>query len=136
MAIEWTKEWALGNDEIDEQHKTLVRQVNELMEAMKAAQGKQSVERTLSFLEEYTVLHFGTEEALMAQHRYPALAAHRLLHQAFVQDFKKLAEELSRTGPTSALAIAVNARVGQWLVTHVLSSDQAFGQYLRGRETS
>jgi len=134
VAIEWSDDYALGIAEIDEQHQALIDQTNALMGAMREAKGKQAVEQMLSFLGDYVLMHFATEESLMARLAYPGLAAHREQHETFIKTLGELRQELARTGPTSVLAITVNARVGQWLIKHVLSVDQALGRFVRDRK--
>jgi len=136
LPIEWSDTFAVGIAEIDRQHRALIDQFNELMGAMQASKGKLAIEKMLAFLGDYVVMHFQTEEALMLQHGYPGYEGHRTQHRGFVKTLEGLKAEFERTGPTSMLAIAVNAKVGGWLVRHVLNADQELGRFLRERKAS
>ncbi len=131
MALEWRSELAVGIAAIDEQHQSLFKQAEALVNAMRNAEGREAVETMLEFLGDYVVMHFGTEEALMSTHRYPGLAQHLAEHQAFIRTFCELAAEFARSGPTQALVLAVNERVCDWLANHVLGSDLPMGEHLR-----
>jgi hemerythrin len=133
MSIEWNVSYAVGFDLIDDQHRELFRKVNELVEAMHHANGRERVGDVIRFLGDYVVHHFGTEESLMAQHHFPGYAVHHREHTDFIATLQALREDLLRQGPTAALAIDVNNKVCNWLVTHVLATDKTLGAFLRTR---
>lgn len=58
MNIEWNDKLAIGNSEIDGQHKELFTKFNVLLEACKQGKGKEEVNTLLSFLGEYVVSLF------------------------------------------------------------------------------
>lgn len=116
---------------VDAQHKELVRQVNGLLDAMKAGKGKDVVADVLVFLGKYAVEHFGMEETLMKRHNYPDFQKHKAIHEAFKKDFGALAKNLDGSGAQGSLAtIEVQRRVIDWLKSHILSVDQELGKFL------
>lgn len=64
--IEWSSEFALGIDEIDEQHKALVGMINALDASTHGEFSADSVRRLLGDLNDYVRDHFAFEERLMA----------------------------------------------------------------------
>lgn len=133
MGIEWNATYEVGVAEIDAQHRELFARVSALVEAMRAARGREEVTRTIRFLSDYVQQHFGMEETLMIAHSYPGAAQHLREHTEFISTFQKLSEQLETQGATAALAIEVNNKVCNWLIRHVLGTDKALGAYLRGR---
>jgi hemerythrin len=131
MAIAWDKSLAVGVKLIDEQHQELFRRVNSLLESMMQAKGKEEVGKLLSFLKDYVGEHFGAEQKLMVQYRYPELAKHKAQHDAFVKTFLEVHSEFEQKGPTGSLAIKLNSFVGAWLRDHIGTTDRALGQYLQ-----
>ncbi len=131
--LEWTPSMETGIDVVDRQHQELVRQVNRLVEAMRAGKGRKMVGEILAFLGRYAVEHFQTEEKIMEQGGYPGLDKHRRVHEAFKKDFGKLAAEYERTPAKLSLTIEVQRRVMEWLRSHILGMDQEAAAYLRGR---
>jgi hemerythrin len=63
--IEWTNDFALGIDEIDEQHRTLVGMINALDASTHRDSGPETMRRLLAQLGDYVRDHFGLEERLM-----------------------------------------------------------------------
>jgi hemerythrin-like metal-binding protein len=131
MAIQWDKSLAVGVKLVDEQHQELFRMVNGLMEALLKGQSKVELENLLGFLGRYVVDHFGTEEKLMAQYRYPDAPKHKQQHADFVQTFLGVKAEFEKTGATATVSIAVNKVVCTWLREHIGGSDVALGKFLR-----
>lgn len=129
--LQWEPAMETKVGEIDRQHKELVKQVNELVEAMKSGKGRQLVGDVLVFLGKYAVQHFGTEEALMQKHKYPQYETHKGIHEAFKQDFGKLAQEFQDGSQNLSLTIQVQQRVLDWLKKHILGTDQELAKYLK-----
>lgn len=131
MAIQWDRSLAVGVAIIDAQHQELFRMVNGLMDALVKGQPKAELEHLLSFLGTYVVQHFGAEERLMAQYRYPEAARHQQQHAEFVKAFTAAKADFDRTGATAAMSIAVNRFVCTWLREHIGGSDVALGKFLK-----
>jgi hemerythrin len=131
MALSWDPRLAVGVTIIDQQHKELIAALNALLDAMATSRGKEEVGKLLSFLGEYTVSHFAAEEALMARSRYPGAAAHQGEHQAFIREFKALAADFAKAGPTTGLAIKLNGRVCSWLRDHIGGADRQLAAHLQ-----
>jgi hemerythrin-like metal-binding protein len=86
MTIEWNDNLATGVSEIDAQHKELFKRINVLFEACSKRKGRAEVGNLLKFLEEYVVVHFGTEEKYMTMFNYPEYSSHKEEHTNFVND--------------------------------------------------
>jgi len=131
MAIQWDKTLAVGVKVIDDQHQELFRRVNALLDGMMQAKGKEEVGKLLGFLKDYVVEHFGAEQRLMTQYRYPEFAKHKGQHDAFVKTFLEVNSEFEQKGPSGGLAIKLNSFVGAWLRDHIGNSDRALGAFLQ-----
>ncbi|NWJ41997.1 MAG: hemerythrin family protein [Geothrix sp.] len=129
--MEWRPTLEVGHGQIDAEHRTLVDALNRLHDAVEEGRGQEEVLRVLSFLRDYTVTHFQSEESLMIAHRYPGLAAHVAAHARLVTRVSDLLAAL-RSGRTEVVE-AVQAFLGAWLVEHIQVMDKEFGWYLRGR---
>ena len=130
MTIQWTDEWSVGNEEIDEQHKELFERINALLDAVGRARSNDEVATTMAFLETYVNRHFRDEERLMTISGYPDREAHCAKHVAFVGVFERLKSEFDRTGVSAGLSQEINMRVSGWLLNHIGKVDRAFGRYL------
>jgi hemerythrin len=131
MALQWDKSLSVGVKLIDDQHQELFRQVNGLLEALMKNQGKEQLGKLLGFLGKYTVEHFGAEERLMGQYKYPDAPKHKQQHAEFVAAFLKLKAEFDAKGATPNVSITLNKFVCDWLRTHIGGSDTALGKFLK-----
>jgi hemerythrin-like metal-binding protein len=131
MTIEWTPHLAVGHEEIDRQHRELLRRANEILDAMTEGRGLEEVDRTVAFLAEYVAHHFKTEERQMALLAYPGITAHKAEHAAFVTQMLRLRDEFRAGGPTMPLAVELQRLVCALVGDHFLRTDQALATFLR-----
>jgi hemerythrin len=130
MALHWEPRLAVGVASIDSQHKQLIEALNGLLAAMATSRGKEEVGKLLKFLGDYTVSHFADEERLMARTRYPGAEAHKREHDAFIIEFKELAGEFAKNGPTTSMTLKLNGKVCEWLRQHIAVTDTALAAHL------
>jgi len=127
----WGPEFEMGLDKMDAQHRGLFDAINALFDAMQKSKGIEEVSRTLAVLHEYTVFHFGEEEALMEHHDYPDLRRHQRLHVEWVAKITQL--EQKRSEGSFLVAIELLRFLSHWLATHIKEEDRAFSNFLRSR---
>jgi hemerythrin len=131
MPILWTPKLAVGVDQIDDEHQELFDRVNKLLDAMARAKAKEEILPVVGFLSDYVTVHFGGEQRLMQLHRYPDAAEHLAQHAFFVTEFRALAAEVQKTGPTALVGIKLNKLLCEWLRDHVGTTDRKFGAFLQ-----
>jgi hemerythrin len=136
MAIVWTADLATGVNEIDEQHKELFRRINTLLEACREGKGKEEVHKVIQFLEDYVVVHFGSEEKYMVQYSFPSYAGHKSQHLEFMEKFSQIKATLTAEGPALVTVVATNHMLVEWLRTHIRRLDKELGAYLREKIVS
>jgi hemerythrin len=129
--VEWNDRLSVGVDLIDEQHKMLLKRLNDFSEAVDSRQGSGEIVRTLEFLVDYTDFHFGTEERHMGAIQYPGLDHHVVKHNEFKATLKNLGEDFEEEGATTALADSINTLLINWLIKHIEAVDQEFGTFLK-----
>lgn len=130
MALVWDSKLSVGVPVIDKQHQELFRQVNALLEALGQGTGRKAVGDLLTFLKDYVVEHFSTEQKLMAQHSYPQLAPHKKQHDDFVKAFMAAYLTFEKDGATVSLTVTVNRLVCTWLREHIGTTDKALGDFI------
>ena len=91
--VKWTDDLSVGVKLIDEQHKMLIRHLNNLTKAVEQHKGPSKIADTLGFLIEYTDFHFSTEEQHMAANDYQGLEAHKTRHDEFKTTLGNLDED-------------------------------------------
>ncbi|WP_019023047.1 bacteriohemerythrin [Thioalkalivibrio sp. ALE23] len=128
--ISWDRNLELGIDAIDEQHKRIFDYLQQVDHAI-ATGDKQEVESVVNGLLDYTQSHLVFEEGLMEKAEYPALEAHRQVHQAFTGRIQKLREELDKGLDPLGVARKIRSDLGLWLLNHIKRDDQDYVPYVR-----
>jgi hemerythrin len=131
MAIEWNERLATGNCNIDDQHKELFRRFDTLLAACNQRKGKDEVYNLLLFLGDYVKTHFSMEETLQKNHNYPHYPAHKKEHEGFIQELRRLEEQLQLEGASLPLVIQTNQTMVSWLINHINRMDKEMASYLR-----
>ncbi|MGI6776634.1 MAG: bacteriohemerythrin [Acetivibrionales bacterium] len=132
MAIEWKDSYSIGIEEIDKQHKALFDAINRLLNACSQGRGKEEVGSVIKFLGDYVVTHFSSEEKLQQEYNYPDFAAHKGMHDKFIEDFTQLKEQIETEGVNARSVILVNRTVVDWLTRHIKNVDKKLGEFLKG----
>jgi hemerythrin len=133
LRLEWTKDLSVGVAEIDSQHRELFARTNDLLDAMKRGKAREDVGGLLSFLEDYTVMHFGLEERYMAEYKYPDLVSHKQRHSKFIEKIRIEKRNLEAEGATVDIAVRISILLTQWWIDHIRNVDRLLGIFLRKR---
>ncbi|NJM16690.1 MAG: hemerythrin family protein [Bacteroidales bacterium] len=91
--ISWNKDFETGIKEIDEQHRELVRYLNELWDAMRVGKGKSILAKIIDGLTTYTIKHFASEEKYMMIYAYANYEDHKKQHTQLVRDVKSVLKD-------------------------------------------
>lgn len=127
--VEWEDQYSVGDDNIDRQHKVLVKRLNLMEGVAKSGAGRDELVREMEGLFEYVSWHFAYEEELMRSRAMPFLTVHKMLHDTLRQQLRTIIEEV-RTGKTPDLVKLVQDRLKTWLVDHMHHMDTRIGEFL------
>ncbi|MGB4438055.1 MAG: hemerythrin family protein [Sedimentibacter sp.] len=133
MAYSWDKSLETGNSTIDTQHKSLVKAINDLLEACSLGKGRNEVLKTLDFLQNYVIKHFADEEKLQIKSMYPDYKAHKQKHEDFKKVVNEIVEEFNNSGATIQLVAKVNTSIGGWLINHIKSEDKKVAAHIMSK---
>lgn len=125
MALfEWTSDFETGVREVDDQHRALVRLINQLDEARSSGPSAESAAGVFDQLGDYIRYHFAAEERALLEHGLPedALRAHTAQHDQFVHRVQRLAS-LQRAR-TFAASDELMSFLVSWLSDHILRRDR------------
>ena len=120
--FQWADDMVIDNGPIDQDHQTLVRQVNELHTATSEGRGHEVVGRLLGELIRDTVEHIRREEQEMARVGYPRLVQHKQGHDQFVADLQGLQRKFE--GGSSTVASQLSTVLRDWLSLHIRRYDK------------
>lgn len=126
---EFTKDLETGNIIIDKEHRELLNAVNDLLEACGEGKGRDHMNKTIKFLNDYVDSHFSHEEQLQQKSGYPAMAGHKAFHEKYKQTLKEITAGMSDDKPTVGELSKLNAHIGL-LITHIRTEDKKLGAFL------
>jgi methyl-accepting chemotaxis protein/hemerythrin len=127
-ALAWDNSYSTGIQKFDEQHKVLIRMVNDLHDAMQQKRSKEAVGQILRGLAEYTVTHFADEEKVFAQTHYPDEANHKVIHKKLVDQVVGFIGKFQ--SGEAVLSQDLLSFLQDWLINHIKGEDKKYGPHL------
>ena len=83
--VTWGKEYQLGVNEIDKQHKIWIELINKLYIAFKEGSAQKELNQFFDALIKYTHYHFGFEETYFKRFNYKYRSEHKVVHNEFIE---------------------------------------------------
>jgi hemerythrin len=131
--VNWDPSFSVKVTVCDDHHKKLFAIINTLHDAMLAGQGATMLDPIVKELLDYTKFHFSAEEALLEKAAYPALAAHRIEHQRFINKVDQFRQDIaSRKGSS----VPVLTFLKDWLSSHIKKTDQRYSGFMNSHGIS
>jgi hemerythrin len=130
--IQWTPDFSVGVDALDSDHKVLINLINQLDDAIKGNEPRETVEKVLESLLDYTDYHFRREEALMQAAGYPDVDAHKRTHGTLRAQVADIRDRYLRN-PESIHAREVLSFLKNWLTAHIVGRDRLYTPFLLSR---
>lgn len=125
----WSSELEVGIEQIDEQHRWLVNQTNQLYDSLASADTDAAeVGAVLEGLMDYTVNHFIVEEELFQRLGYPESVGHKAQHDKFIAQVMDLLQRHEAGEVTGGETLSLLA---DWLAHHILKVDKAYVAFFR-----
>jgi hemerythrin len=123
----WNERLDLGHEAMDHDHHLQVALVAALADSIE--QGRPWLARKVAVqLREYSGVHFGSEELLMAARGYGAAEDHADEHRTLLVAMQEVEGALDRGEAELALAFAIELRAG--LLSHIAGSDSRLAEHV------
>ena len=129
--IDWKDTLSVGVELFDNDHKKLVALANSLHDSISVGAQQGALVPILDELVKYTVFHFGHEEGMMIQYAYPDYEKHKKEHDALVEKVQDYYDQVME-GKT-AISLSLIGFLKDWLVNHIMGSDQAYKEFFKSR---
>lgn len=127
--MQWKDEYAIGIEEIDSQHKTLLEFIADFEHAVAGHAHWNTVQPLIARTREFVKFHFAVEESLMHIVKYPGVDAHRAEHQHVLEQLAALEHLVLRQETKGELQQMMRT----WLFQHIIESDRPFARYVIGK---
>jgi hemerythrin-like metal-binding protein len=129
--VNWSNEYSINVDEIDNQHQEMLGLVNNLHSSVESRTDKNILKKMLAELVVYTRMHFATEEQLMEQHDYPHHIEHKNEHRLLLQHLEFLLSAVSiGKYPTFFSDYDIST---DWMFMHISGCDKKLGEFLNSQ---
>ncbi|MDR2702553.1 MAG: bacteriohemerythrin [Spirochaetaceae bacterium] len=128
-----SKDMETGVEKIDSQHRELINRINRLLAAGDNTTSEAETRKTIDYLGEYVVKHFGDEEELQIISKYPKYAEHKEKHAIFINDFSKMKSEFMGKSDSFEFSMKLNNSLISWIEKHIKGDDAEFGKYYKAQ---
>jgi hemerythrin len=125
--IDWSDTLSIRVPEMDNQHKILVKMLNDLHDAMKAGNGRSVIGPIISKLVSYTKTHLANEEKFLESINYAFLNSHKTEHRKLTEQVLELQAKYNSGDMSVAPKLMTFLR--DWLVGHIQKVDRMYGDY-------
>ncbi|MBT4888507.1 MAG: hemerythrin family protein [Rhodospirillales bacterium] len=120
----------IGVEAIDNDHKVLIRLLNQIMNpSIHTAE----IDTVVDELLEYTAYHFQREEMIMEVCEYPGLEEHRSLHKNLIEEVSERMQ-LWRNNNAPEVRSQFCWFLQNWLFQHIMKEDNDISLYIRGKD--
>jgi hemerythrin len=126
LYIVWNEKNNLNIPIIDEQHHGITATINSFHHFVQKGHGQDVIRTTLFSLEQFTELHFETEESFLKESGYPGFEEHRLLHQELMKKTRLIARDAPQKSDTDAVLQFLK----QWWLGHINIEDRKYAPHV------
>ena len=122
--MEWTDQYSVNVEEIDNQHKALLKIIHTLYDMVNDGANKDILMNVFYELAEYTEVHFKTEEDYFDKFNYLEARFHKNKHQEFTKEIRTLEKSFDMNYIHKASVIL--SFLTDWFINHVLEEDKKY----------
>jgi len=137
--MQWSPNMSVGLSELDEDHRYLIKIINDLADAIGAASGKvrsDVLRQSLRGLQRYAEFHFAREEGVMRACGYAPLGRHQEEHRDFTEKMTALSKSFD--DDDGAAPAEINEELldylKDWLTHHILIVDMSYKPLVQDNE--
>lgn len=133
----WKDKYKVEVDLIDKQHEELFKRVSDFTHTIRNSDKWEDkldkVKETMTFMQEYVVVHFDDEEAYQQEINYPEIEEHKKAHADFKAGINNYVKIFEEEGFTEEKIQEFGGKLMTWLIMHVGKMDQKIGQYVNSK---
>ena len=124
--FEWEDKLSVGVNEMDQQHKTLIKKINSLIDTLEGGDtGK--ILSSFGELAGFVIQHFEEEEKLMEDAGFPGLGWHKLIHKNLLDQVGGFKGEIESGNLDSKKLVNF---LKFWLTSHIMGIDVKYGEHI------
>ena len=124
VKLSWHSAYESGHPLIDDQHRALFQDVNDLLAAVLSGCPKEQVMPVIDALMNDIVQHFECEDAVLSEIGFPAASAHVVMHRQLLAQANTLVKRYDEDG--LAIGELFQFLANDVIAKHMLREDRAF----------
>ena len=130
VQIEWKSEWECGNQEIDKQHRELVRFGNELIFDVFSDEAKEKIQPRLDEFLDHVIYHFNSEEEILNSSKFVGAKEHSEAHKLIIADALRMKEAYlsGKLKPSAFFSFIFD----DFIVGHMIKEDAKYFPFVHG----
>lgn len=121
MELEWAKEFEIGNEYVDLQHRYFLDLIMRIGKSFKASKDDDFKRRLMIELHKYADFHFTSEENLAISIDLSGVESHHQLHIQLLEDLNQYAENLDKGLKTMDEFLEF---ITDWFLVHTIHEDR------------
>ena len=119
--IEWKDEYSIGIASVDQEHESLITQINKLYEQLELPLDTETIESMLADIHVDISTHFALEELLMQEADFAELEDHKKDHERLLDQIDDMIFHFTED-PESGRELLIN-RLSDWFSHHFKGFD-------------
>ena len=127
--IDWSDEYIVEIEILDEQHRNLVAIINKFEDARRRGKGARIMTQILNEIAGYTQEHFACEERMMEEAGYAHLKKHQSQHRQLLQRIERLQFDFQQGN--RRITVEVGELFQYWVTSHILKHDKEYSASLQ-----
>jgi hemerythrin len=131
--FEWNESFLIGIEELDQEHKQLIDDINRLHEELAGSQ-KSEVRKWLGEVCARMQAHFALEEHVMKEHDYEFFDEHKREHEDLLENCTAYMLQYindASTSPSSSFEDSLK----HWVLNHIVTSDKKMSLMVQETES-
>jgi len=131
--LQWRKDYSVGIDAVDHEHRELIDLINRLYETAASQRSREAVIAFFGDLYRGISAHFALEERFMRDRAYAGLGAHKGDHERLIDELRDIMDDFEEGEELDdrSLAASLDAWFSRHFETHDAALHKALGTHPR-----
>ncbi len=127
--LEWTREYSVGSEKMDNEHKMLFSIINDLADHVQQGEGNVALPYAFTQMKAYSIYHFASEESMLDKLNYAELDIQKKEHAAFIERINLLEKDFEqmRMGTIDSVITFLKS----WWTAHILREDKKYAGFIK-----
>jgi len=133
--IDWDDSFLIGIEELDYEHKVLIKDINRLHQELARQNEKSEIEKCLGDIYARMQAHFALEEHVMKEHEYKFYDEHKREHERLLDSYSGYMIQILNDTAVS-FSNSIEDTLSHWVLNHILSSDKKMSLMVQEKNLS